>query len=70
MSSAAASFDRPIVRHAAWGRVGVDALWRIVDIVAAVAGLVFVAPLLVALAIWATDGGAPPSTRGHDGSGN
>jgi exopolysaccharide production protein ExoY len=44
-----------------WGRVGVDTLWRIVDIVGAIAGLVFVTPLLVtlALAIWATDGGAP-----------
>ena len=36
-----------------------DAVWRVIDIVAAAAGLVFVAPLLLSLMalIWMSDGG-------------
>jgi lipopolysaccharide/colanic/teichoic acid biosynthesis glycosyltransferase len=39
----------------------VDALWRAFDIVAAAAGLIFIAPLLLSLSalIWLSDGGAP-----------
>ncbi|MDR3511692.1 MAG: sugar transferase [Caulobacteraceae bacterium] len=38
-----------------------DAVWRVIDIVVAAAGLVFVAPLLLSLMalIWVGDGGSP-----------
>jgi exopolysaccharide production protein ExoY len=54
-----------------WGRATVDVIWRAVDLATAAVGLVFVAPLLVALlvAIWLQDGGAPLFAQARIGLG-
>jgi len=66
-----ASVEHQTVRRATWGAASVDVLWRLVDVVAAAAGLVFVAPLLLtlAVAIWASDGGAPVFAHSRVGFG-
>jgi lipopolysaccharide/colanic/teichoic acid biosynthesis glycosyltransferase len=61
LSYAITAFDPDFVRRPTLGRIGIDAIWRAIDVMAAAAGLIFVAPLLLAIAvlIWAEDGGAP-----------
>jgi exopolysaccharide production protein ExoY len=71
LADTAASFDRRAIRRLVWARGDLDAAWRAIDAVGALAGLIFIAPLLLTLMalIWVTDGGAPVFSHPRVGRG-